>query len=231
MILREAVYAIKTIIKENNIDSIIEDEFIINRLNVYRSMAIENEFTRKNRFDKNWIQDLGVFTSEIVNSADDPLISRTSVAMARVEIPQTIELKNLNTLTVMTGSKQQRINEISMDRLFNMIQLKDEMLNNLKAYFRIGQNLYLYPIVKYVSVSGILQNPLDGYTTKELIDTNGLVVSPAGTKRNLTIDDEYPFDNASLGEAIINMLRIDYNIMRVTKEDFMPDGLPEKDIE
>ena len=151
--------------------------------------------------------------------------------MAKVEIPQTIELKNLNTLNVMTGSRQQRINEISMDRLFNMIQLNDEMLNNLNAYFRIGQNLYLYPIVKYVSIFGILQDPLKGYTTKELVDANGLVVSSAGTKRHLTIDDEYPFDNASLAESIINMLRIDYNIMRVTKEDFMPDGLPEKDIE
>lgn len=230
MILRDAVYALKTIIKENNIDSMIEDEFIINRLNTYRGMSIINQFERNVRIDKNWFQDLGVITSENVSSADDPLIKRTSVALSKIKIPQTIELKNLITLSLRGGSKQQKLNEISMDRLFNMIHLNDEMLNNLRAYFRIGQYVYIYPTLKYVSASGILQDPLEGFTRDELIDENNVVVSAEGIKRNLTINDQYPFDNNSLAEVMIQILRIDYNIMTQEKTDLFPDGLPEKEI-
>jgi hypothetical protein len=228
MILRDAIYAIKTIIKENNIDSVIEDEFLINRLNTYREAVIDDQYTVNNKFNPNWIQYIGVFQSEVINSADDPLISRTSIALSKVIIPQTIELKGMKTLTVRSGSNQRRINEVSMDRLFNMIYTKDDALNGINTYFRIGTNLYLYPILKYVSLSGILQNPLEAYTSKALIGYDGTIISPAGTKRNLTIDDEYPFDNNSLSKAITMMLKVDYNIMVREKEDLFPDGLAEK---
>lgn len=230
MILREAVYALKTILKENNIDSIIEDEFLINRINTYRGSTIENQNQRFSKFDKNWIQDLGALETSTINSADDPYIKKTSVALSKIEIPQTIELNGLRTLNVRTGSKHRTISEISMDRLFNMIQLKDEMLGNLHTYFRIGQSIYVYPLMRYVSVSGILQNPLEGYTTKELVDQNGLIISPAGTKRNLTIDDQYPMDNNSLTDAMISLLRIDYNIIIRERSDLFPDGINDKDI-
>jgi hypothetical protein len=224
MKLENIIYQIREILKSKGLDSRIDDRMLIDMINRYRAFNIKQYWEANRYLKQEWFSNLGILTPSIVNSADDPNIQYTSVIFGKLVLPQAILLSKENTTAIRAASKHQRIEEIDMHILFKMIETDDELLKEYISVHFVGNTAYIYPHQSKVWVSRILENPLDAITYNELTDYEGNVVSASGTKRNLTVKDDYPICGEIATMVILDILTKEFNLERQNIPDVTIDS-------
>lgn len=224
MKLEKIVYQLRAILGASSSESRIDDRMLIDMINRYRAFNIKIYWDNNKALKQEWFSNLGILTPTIVNSADDTLIQYTSTVFAKLSLPKAIEIPREQTVFLRSASKHQRIEEKDMHILFKMIETEDELLKDYVAYFRLGDNIYIYPHQSKVFASCILSNPLEGITFDALTDYNDVVVSAQGTRRNLTIKDEYPICDELTTIVIIDILTKEFNMERSLIPDIKVDS-------
>jgi len=224
MTLEKIIYTIREVEKSMGLDSRYDDRMIIDMINRYRSVHIDNYFQANGVLKQDWFQSLGVITQTNVNSGDDSLVPFTSIAFGKYILPKTIEIPLARTIIIRSASKHNRIEEIDNHLLFKMIETEDELLRDFVCYFREQNVLYFYPVGNMVTIRCILENPLDGITYNQAVSGDGTVISPAGTRRNLMIMDEYPTANFITTQIILDILTKELGLEKRNIPDITVDG-------
>lgn len=224
MKLENIIYQIREILKSKGVDSRIDDRMLIDMINRYRAFNIK-QYWEANRYLKaEWFSNLGILTPTIVNSADDPNIQFTSVIFGKLILPVAISIPKEHATFIRSASKHQRIEEIDMHILYKMIETDDELLKEYISIHFVGNVAYIYPHQSKIWVSRILENPLDAITYDALSDYDGTVISASGTKRNLTVKDEYPICGEITTMVILDILTKEFNLERQNIPDVTIDS-------
>jgi hypothetical protein len=230
MKLENIIYSVREILKSKSPDSRIDDRMLIDMINRYRAYNIKVYWDTERYIKQEWFSNLGIMTPTPVNSADDPNIQYTSIIFGKIEIPRGIDISKENTFFIRSASKHQRVEEKDMHILFKMIETEDEMLDDYIGYFWNGNILYTYPHQSKIWVSRILADPLEAITYNALYDYEGTLVSAQGTKRNITIKDEYPICEELAVKVILDILTKEFNLERASIPDVKVDGADTDDL-
>lgn len=173
MKLEDIIWDIKTILGATKAElrNSVEDRFLANKINNYRSVFIATFFDQNFIINDNWTQDLGVKKVAKVNSADDPSIVISSISVGKLQLPGIIPLIDISGYNrgyyrISTTSRQKTIFQTSTERLFNMIYCKDPRLKLFYFYFTIQDSIYIYPYLNQVIPVVILDDPMNGIIKK-----------------------------------------------------------------
>jgi hypothetical protein len=224
MKLENIIYQIRHILKTTGIDSRVDDRMLIDMINRYRAFNIKQYYQSNRHVKEEWFTNLGVIDLSIVNSADDPNIQLTSVVFGKYSFPNYIEIPGINTIVLRSASKHQRIEEVNQEILYKRIETDDDITKDFVSVYFEGNIGYIYPHQSKISCRMILADPRDGITYNELKDFNNNVISAQGTKRNLTIRDEYPICGEIATLIILDILTKEFNLERTSIPDISVDG-------
>jgi hypothetical protein len=226
MKLENIVYDIRTVYRQLGDDTELTDDFLINKINSYRATLLERQFF-KGVVDLSAVQDVyaGYQDTTTVNSADDIQITKTSIVITKLELPATVKCTKWNGVHQILHSAQHKpISYFHHGLFMSMIENNADELSRETMYTFVGKKLYFYPKLDRVRVYAILENPLDGFTKNALLTPQGISLSASGTKRNLTILDEYPVDVATAQNVILAILTQYLNLQKQSIEDLANDG-------
>lgn len=224
MKLEKYIYTIRHLLKSVNKDSRINDRMLIDFINRYREYNIKQYWDANKEIKPQWFTNLGVVELDIVNSADDPNVQYTSIAMGKYKLPKVVSIPRMNTINIRSTSRHQKISLIDQDILYKLIETEDEFLREYTTYHFQGDVIYFYPLLKNIFVSALLADPLEGISYTELYDPEGNLISAADTKRNLTILDEYPVDGELGTMIILDILTKEFQIERQQIADINVDA-------
>jgi hypothetical protein len=224
MKLENIISDIRHILNSYSDNSSIQDEFLINRINAWRSIETMQYNDIYGYIPAAMYQTETNIDTEIVNSADDNDVSRTSVIFAKHEMPRLLILPDGKELKrVMFVSQQKDFQRITEKQMYKLIETEDELLHDYSVYFQKGDVLYFYPHVNSISITYLLYNPLEGKTRNALVSPQGNTISTSGTVRNLTVLDDYPLTPDLANRVILKLLEADFQIKMSQIQDIVSD--------
>jgi len=154
--------------------------------------------------------------------SDDSEISISSSNISSADIPQTIgELDK--TLKVYSSSGQKLATLMDQHTIAMIIDNEPYDYKDYNFYFLSGNRIYYYPKTDKISIVGIFSNPFDLHTKKALI-LDGETISEKGTKRALTMYDNYPFDLFGMVHAIKLFISEKFGVSMNLIEDYIADN-------
>lgn len=213
MKIEESIYDVFEILKALSDDSDVMEEFVLSRLNSYRSQIIARRIENEGILSAVWLQDMPLYSAEKVNSADDPAIAETSVTVGKITIPNVIStLGGEGIFRVSTPSRHFPYSPVDYGLLFMKIRLDEIEHQQYGFYYTIGNNLYTYPYASKIKATLILDNPLDGQVLENSV------------WRNRVLSDDWHTDRTTANEAILSVLTKDYQISKREIADFVNDA-------
>lgn len=213
MTIEEVIYDIFEIKQAVNDDTDLDELFILQKLNNYRSIFIQEDYAKTPIINPGWVQRTGVLNPEKINSADDPNISVSSITLGKVEIPPIITLpEDIGLYRISGSSGITSFDFVSFPELMLKIWSEYEILQNYGLASRLGNVLYIYPYSLEIQAYLIGENPMD------------FPVQESGIWRARTFSDDYPVDASIAQKAILEILIKDLNIRERTIEDIINDS-------
>lgn len=213
MKLQELVYDIRYVLRQTKDDSRIRDEFLMSKAHTYRSGFIQEDFSKNRFLNPVWLQDLKKLSTTKISSADDPSIADTSISLGKVTLPNLVSLpEDIGLFRVAGSSKQAVYTPVGMNYLYLLLDIDPNTALNQRLYYRIGNDILLYPYQTECNVVAILGNPLEGYTIE------------SGVKRNLKWTDQYPLDRDMAQKIIISILTKEFAIEMKMISDIKNDA-------
>lgn len=221
----EWIYDARHITKKLKEGAEFNDAHALLSLNQYRAVIIEDFTFNFNSANTRWFQRHFISPLSKVPFSDVTDITITSEFLAKGEIPGIIGNEDV-ALQVFSSTGHLKVIRTDQDRIAKIARYKPSDYAKFLYYFITGTEIYLWPFVDEISVSALFGDPMKCKTTKILL-VNGVTESPAGTERDFTIYDEYPFDEANMVKAMKIFLSEKYGISAQMVEDVIND---DKDI-
>ena len=191
MKIENIIYDIKHLLNALSDDTRVSDAHLIFKINNYWALFIKEEIRITGIVSTALFQRIPLITVYPVTSADDPAVTGGTIKFGKIKIPPLVDIgRQEPPMNLFTSERHKRIYYSDRDLLMEMIQAKDERLDQFKFYIIEGTTVYIYPVVPSVSFSGILQNPMEAslfYTTPEPLF-------------NLTVGVEYIVTSGSVKE-------------------------------
>jgi hypothetical protein len=213
MKIEEAVYSVLEVLKAITDDSDVSESFVLSRLNSYRADFIAQDVSLTGMVSTSWLQDLPLYTTEKINSGDDPEVTIASVTLGKITIPDVVNLNDdLGIWKVLSPSQQYPYTPVDPVQLFMMISLGKDIYKDYGYYFRKGTSLYIYPYNDRLKLTLLLMNPMDG----QVLDSN--------TWRDRTMQDDWYTDPRIANKAIIAVLTNDFQISQKQLADIINDA-------
>jgi len=204
------IFEIKSLLED---DHDIDELWLLNKFNNYRSAFINQEYALKAEIKPIWLQRLHKQSASKVTSADDPNITISSIYLSKVIIPTVLSLPDDLGLYRVTGSSG-ILNYDPID--FNTLMLKIEIGEELSPRYgycsRIGNNLYQYPPAMEVQAIIIAENPFD------------VQINDSGTLRDMLVTDEYPMERDMAQKIALEILTKDLAINEKSISDIINDS-------
>lgn len=216
MTIEEIIYDILEIKNATGDDADIDELFLLQKINSYRAVMIQNHYSQRGYIDSSWIQRYPVFDFEKVLSSDDPNIGWGSINLGKYTLPKIISLPEQMGLFQVFGSARAR--PLSLTDFSTMIMragLDEELPKNSGWISLLGNDIYVYPYLMKGQAHIIAENPME------------VPIIENGVKRNLTETDEYPLDAGIAQAIILEILTKDLNILKQEVSDIVNDAQSE----
>jgi len=213
MTLEEIIYDILEIKGALEDDHDIEPNWLLYKINNYRSIFIEQDFAIRNEINPQWLQKFYRHTVSKTNSADDPAIELTSITIGKLIIPELISLPEDLGLYRVTGSSGiMQFQPIDFNTLMMKIECNEEKMGEYGYCSRIGTTLYIYPLCMEVQALLLAKNPLE------------VQINDNGTLRTPTYSDSYPIDPLTAQRIIMEILTKDLALQERAITDITNDS-------
>jgi len=194
-------------------DSDIDELLILQKINAYRELFINQEYSLNNHISPSWIQRVHKIVTQKVSAADDPAITLSSIWLSKASIPSVISLPDdLGVYRIAGSSGILQFEPCDFNTLMMRIDIQEETNSHYGFYSRIGNDVYLYPLCMEISGLIIAQNPMD------------VQVNDSGTLRDRTLDDEYPLDLGMAQKIILEICTKDFQISEGSIPDIINDS-------
>ena len=194
-------------------DSDIEELWLLHKINSYRQIFIQQEYALNNHIDPTWLQRYPKFELTNVKAADDPSITLGSITLSKGTIPKVISLPDdLGCYRIAGSSGILQFEPCDFNTLMMKIEIDEEMNNRYGYYSRIGELVYLYPVIPEASAILIAENPID------------VPVHETGVIRARTLNDEYPLDIGLAQRVVLEICTKDFAISEGSIPDIINDS-------
>ncbi len=180
---REYTYDLKRLLTKGG----LSDETRLNNnhlgflLDQRRAKEIRDSYKRNPVIEPIWIQDYGMIDLTPVNKAEDKSIISCDCKFSKGQIPSVVSLmdpisntSDLGTYSIRSSCGKFVFNQMSADKLY--LLHPDGIMSKLKYFTKIGNNIYLTPVVQKIRAFLILDSPLDGYVMDDLYITTGNLI-------------------------------------------------------
>lgn len=192
-----------------------DELWILQKINNYRSIFILQNYLLNQEINPSWIQRLRKQKVSKVTSADDPSIDFTSIDLGKVTIPSLLPLPDDASLIRVSGSSGiTTFDSISFDNLMLKLTFKEERMGEFGWYARIGNDLFLYPLVMEMQAIIIAENPMD----VQVLDAS------SGLMRDRLVSDEYPLDAMTAQQIILEIVTKDLQLNTQSVSDIVNDS-------
>ncbi len=190
MKVEDIIYDIKTVLLALTDDTRVTDAYLLHKILNYRAVLIGQELVQLNEVPAEFYQRMGRYKPTPVSSSDNPNVYSSSVRLGKIEVPAVID----GLIKIRSASRNKMLHSIDWDHLMEMISLEDERLQQFIFYAVTSRNeLYVYPYQEELDVSGVLEDPMNGYVWNTLD-----VMSSA-----LVVDTEYTVMDGHVLETLI----------------------------
>lgn len=174
MKITEIIYDIKTLLAALTDDTRVKDSYLYYKIRVYRGYFLEQQLKQETIIPDEYFQRVAALNVYPVSSSDDPNVPDSSIHFGKVRIPRIIGYTSAY-MRVYEAARHKRIYHANWDYLMEMIESKDPRLEVFRYFIPAGpEDLYIYRYIAQIAFSGVLDNPLDGYTfntTQEDLDS------------------------------------------------------------
>jgi len=213
MTVEEIIYDILEIKQALEDDSDLEELWLLHKVNAYRAIAIQQEFSLTNSINPQWLQKTHRIQFSKVNSADDPAIALTSITLSKAILPKVVYLPDdLGTYRVSGSSGIMQLEPIDFNTLMMKIEIGEEVNRGYGYYSKIGGVLYAWPLMMEGSAIIIAEDPFD----VQVLDN--------GVLRNMTFADDYPLDIALAQKVVLEILTKDLALQEGSIADVVNDS-------
>jgi hypothetical protein len=192
-----------------------DELWILRKINNYRSIFILQDYLLNQEISPSWIQRLRKQKVVKVTSADDPSIDFTSIDLGKVTLPSLISLPDDGALIRVSGSSGiTTFDAISFDNLMLKLTFKEERTGEFGWRARVGNDLFLYPLVAEIQAIIIADDPME---IQVLDPVTGLM-------RDRLITDEYPIDSMIAQQIILEIVTKDLQLNAQSVSDIVNDS-------
>lgn len=194
-------------------DSDLEEMWLMHKINSYRALAIQQEFSMTNTINPQWLQRVHKFKLTKCTPADDPAIGVSSIYLSKGTLPKVVSLPDdLGTYRVAGSGAITQFQPIDLNSLLMKIDIGEEKNSVYGFYSKVGSDLYFYPLTMEASAIIIAENPLD------------VQVLDGGVLRDRTFLDDYPVDIALAQKIVLEILTKDLAISDGQITDIVNDS-------
>src|SRR3990172_3674224 len=180
---REYIYDLKRLLTRGNLTD--ETRLVNNHLGFLldqrRAKEIRDSYKRNPVIEPIWIQDYGMVDLTPVHKAEDLSILSCGCKFSKGEIPSVVSLmdpisntSDLGTYSIRSSCGSFVFNQISSSQIH--LLHPDGIMGKIKYFTKVGNNIYLTPIVQKIRAFLILDSPLDGYVMDDLYILSGNLV-------------------------------------------------------
>jgi hypothetical protein len=195
-------------------DRDLDELWLLNKINMYRSMMISADYAVNHEIQPGWLQRLRKQKVTKVNSADDPSITVTSIDLGKVTLPAVVNLPDDVGLRLSGSSGIFAFDEIDFDTLMLKINFNEERNGQFGYFAMVGNDAFIWPLVLEIQAIIIAENPFD---VQVLDSTTGLL-------RAMTIQDDYPCDAEMAQKIIMEILTKDLQLNAQSISDIVNDA-------
>lgn len=206
------IFEIKNALED---DHDLEEFWLLKKIGAYRQAFIIQDFQLNGQIKSSWLQRIYKTKTVKVTSADDPVISYTSISLSRAVVPEVMSLPDDMGLFRVTGSSGiLPYDHIGMDALMMKIHFGEERMGSFGYCCRMGTNLYLWPLVMEVQAYIVAADPM----SVPFMDT------VTGVTRPLEITDEYPVDAYTAQQIVLEICSKDLQLNMKSIADIVNDS-------
>lgn len=213
MTVEQIIYDILEVKNTVNDDSDLDELFLLQKINSYRAIMIQNHYAQRGYIESAWIQRYPTFDFEKVLSSDDPAVGWGSMVLGKYRLPKMISLPDQIGLFQVFGSGRAR--PLSMTDFSTMIMragIDEELPKGSGFVCVLGDDIYVYPYIMKGQAHIIASNPME------------VPVIENGVKRDMLATDEYPLDSGMAQMIILEILTKDLNINNQSISDIVNDA-------
>ena len=205
------IFEIRSLLED---DHDIDELWCLNKINMYRSLFIVQEYNATQEIRPSWMQRLRKQKTLKVDAADDPSITYSSIHLSKVTLPSLVGLPGDMGLVRVSGSSAiLSYDIIDFDTLMLKISSGEERTGQFGYCSRIGNDLYMFPLIPEMSALILANNPMDVQ-----------VMHTDGTLRDMLVTDEYPIDLDMAQKIVLEILTKDLQINAQSVTDIVNDS-------
>jgi len=213
MTISEIVYDIKEITNQVSDDSDLNSNWLLSKVNMYRSVFIDQQVREHGSIDPLWYQVHPKFELTKTSAADDPRILSNSITVGKYSMPRWISLPEGNGIRAIMGSSGIRTYSFTD---FTVMMLRISLGENISEktgwVSYIGNDIFIYPFTTEAKAIIIADNPME------------IPVLEDGVIRSMTINDQYPIDNKNAQNIVLSILSKDLEIKERQVSDVVNDS-------
>lgn len=214
MTAEEIVYDILEIKNALEDDRDLDELWLLNKINMYRSVFIAMNYVQNQEIESIWVQRLRKQKVVRTTPADDPSITNSSIVVGKVTLPNIISLPGDVGLVRVTGSSGiLSFDQIDFDTLMLKIAFKEEKMGEFGYCARVGNDLFIYPLVREIQAMLIAEDPFG----IQVMGSNGQL-------RDMLVTDEYPLDMATAQRIALEILTKDLMFNAQSVSDIVNDS-------
>lgn len=215
MTIEDIVYDILEIVNALEDDHDIEPLWLMKKITAYREALIIQDYMQNETIRSNWIQKLPMIKTTKVTSADDLSIVYTSISLSKAVIPSIISLPDDMGLVRVTGSSGiLPFDHIGMDSLMMKVHFNEEKMGDFGYVTRLGNGLYMWPLVMEVIPWIIASDPMAIPFTDPV----------TGAQRDFAMTDQYPVDPYIAQQIVLEICTKDLKIEMGSIADITNDS-------
>ena len=213
MTAEQIVYDILEIKNALEDDRDLDELWVLNKINSYREIFINQEYALKAEIRSGWLQRLHRQKTTKVTSADDPAITLSSIMVSKVTLPKILSLPDdLGLYRVSGSSGISQFDLIDFNTLMMKIDIGEERNPQYGFCARIGNDLYIYPLTSEIQALIIAANPFD------------VQINDDGTLRTMLVTDDYPLDIGMAQKIALEILTKDLALNEKSISDIINDA-------
>ncbi len=163
-------------------ESRFDETWISNKIDQIRAQMIIAEYQENQIIDQTWLTDLGLWTFNPVNFADDPSVNYCQSDISKAFIPNVVSITSKNdsdvdlgiyTLISACGTKEYTPFPMA---LWKSIP-REHVRSRFSYYYRINTALYVNKKVDKLRILTVLASPEDGYIIQSAPVLSGSIVN------------------------------------------------------
>jgi len=215
MTAEELVYDILEIKNAIEDDRDIDELWLLNKINMYRTSFMAQYYALNNEIPSSWQQRIRKQIVKRVTASDDPAITNSSIVVGKVTLPKIVNLPEDVGLVRVTGSSGiLSFDQIDFDSLMLKIHFNEERMGEFGWCSKVGDDLFLWPLIREIQAIVVAENPMD----VQVFDPS------TNTLRAMTVTDEYPIDMDIAQKIVIEILTKDLQINMQSISDLTNDS-------